>query len=157
MLSVSTGPDAALWIADVHAIIRASLDGLVPVDVKPGSCVNPINPRSRGKLPIAIGGTATIDALQIDPTTIRLEGVAPLHWSLEDAVTPPAAGGTCGTGEPDGRLDLVLIFPLQDVIDALRGQGLVEGVLQVRITGLLKAQFGGTPIHGQDVVRVKAP
>ena len=72
MLSVTSGPNGTLWIADVFAIIRADLDGLVPVDVKPGSCVNPINARSRGKLPVALGGTATIDALQIDPRTVRL-------------------------------------------------------------------------------------
>jgi hypothetical protein len=155
--SVTTGPDGALWVADVHAIVRASIDGLVPVDVKPGSCVNPINARSRGRLPVAIGGTSTIDVLQIDPGTVRLEGLAPVRWTLEDVITPPAAGETCGTDEPDGELDLVLLFPIADVIEALRDQGFVEGVRSVRLIGSLKQEFGGAPIHGQDVVRVKAP
>ena len=45
-------------------------DGIpVPVDIKPGSCPNPLNVKSRGILPAAILGSADFDIEQIDTAT----------------------------------------------------------------------------------------
>ncbi|MGI9318784.1 MAG: hypothetical protein ACR2QW_15760 [bacterium] len=46
------------------------VDDEVEIDIKPGSDKNPINPRSRGVIPVAILSSDTFDALQVDPTTL---------------------------------------------------------------------------------------
>ena len=64
------------------------------VDIKPGSCVNPVNPKSKGVLPVALLGTEALDVMMIDPSTIRLtrEGVdgevAPIRVHYADVATP---------------------------------------------------------------------
>jgi hypothetical protein len=52
-----------------------------PIDIKPTSCPNPINMGRRGVLPVAIVGTELMPATDVNPETVRLEGVAPLRWS----------------------------------------------------------------------------
>jgi hypothetical protein len=130
----------------------------VPVDIKPGSCPNPLSTRSRGVLPIAVLGTVDLDVTTIDPVTIRLEGVAPIRSSIEDVATPfePLTGKEdcdldCANDGPDGLLDLTLKFRTQQIADAL---GEVEGTVcrVLTLTGNLREEFGSTPIEGQDVV-----
>ena len=58
----------------------------VSLDVKPGSCPNPINgngAHGQGKavLPVAVMGTADFDVHDIDPTTITLNGALSLRAS----------------------------------------------------------------------------
>lgn len=36
----------------------------------------------------AILGTSALDVTEIDPSTVRLEGVAPLRFNFEDVATP---------------------------------------------------------------------
>ena len=120
----------------------------VPVDIKPMSWPNPLNVRSRGVLPVAILGTEDFDVTQIDPATILLEGKAPLRWALEDVGTAddPLAG-------PDGFTDLSLKFKTQEIVAAL-GDINDGDVMVLHLTGNLKEEFGGTPIVGEDVVRI---
>ena len=40
----------------------------------------------RGRLPVAVVGTLEFDVTQVDPTSVRLAGVAPLRSSVEDVV-----------------------------------------------------------------------
>ena len=54
----------------------------VAVDIKPGSCPNPLNVKSKGVLPVAVLGTEEFDATQMDPASVRLEGVPPLRWAM---------------------------------------------------------------------------
>ena len=42
----------------------------VDIDVKPGSDLNPINPMSRGVIPVAILGSDTFNVLDVDVTTL---------------------------------------------------------------------------------------
>ena len=98
----------------------------VPLDIKPGSCPNPINVKSQGVLPVAVLGTADFDVNQIDPASITLEGVSPLRWDLEDVSTPfePYIGKTdceqdCNILGPDGIIDLTFKFDTQEVLDLL--------------------------------------
>ncbi len=79
----------------------------IVIDVKPGSDRNPVNPHSRGVLPVAVlttstvaGDTSDFDATTIDPATARLGRGAtpPAHAHLEDV-------------DGDGALDLMLHFP----------------------------------------------
>ena len=60
----------------------------VAVDIRPGSCPNPLNCKSKGVLPVAILGTAELDVTSIDPVTVRLAGAYPLRFELEDVATP---------------------------------------------------------------------
>ncbi|MHC4725285.1 MAG: hypothetical protein ACYS9V_13755 [Planctomycetota bacterium] len=50
----------------------------VSIDIKPGSCPNPLNINSKGVLPVAILGTGDFDVQEIDPASIRLADVVPL-------------------------------------------------------------------------------
>lgn len=132
----------------------------VPVDIKPGSCPNPLNVMDRGVFPVAILGTDEFDVTTIDPASVRLEGVAPLRWALEDVATPfePFLGKEdcledCNELGSDGIMDLTLKFKTQEIVSAL---GDVEDgeCLVLRLTGNLKVEFGGTPIVGEDVVLI---
>ena len=102
----------------------------VPIDIKPESCPNPLNVKSKGVLPVAIlgflFGTEVFDVTEIDPATIKLEGVTPLRWDLEDVATPfePFNGiedcmTDCHELGPDGLMDLTLKFDIEEIVDAL--------------------------------------
>ncbi|UCH87405.1 MAG: thrombospondin type 3 repeat-containing protein, partial [Dehalococcoidia bacterium] len=79
----------------------------VEIDIKPGSYPNSINPKSKGKIPVAILGTEDFDATQVDPMTVRFgpsdrsaanhDGAMPVHYALEDV-------------DGDGDYDLILHF-----------------------------------------------
>jgi len=95
----------------------------VSVDIKPTSCPNPINFKSKGVLPVAILGTDEFDVTQIDPASVRLEGVAPLRWAIEDVATPFVGDiddcYDCTTAGQDGYDDLTLKFSTQEIVAAL--------------------------------------
>ena len=120
----------------------------VSVDIKPMSWPNPLNVKAKGVLPVAILGTADFDVSQVDPATVRLEGVAPLRWALEDVGTDgdPLAG-------PDGFTDLSLKFDTREIVSVLGTVNDGDNVV-LHLTGNLKPDFGGTPISGQDVVLI---
>jgi outer membrane protein assembly factor BamB len=129
----------------------------VAIDIKPGSCLNPLNVKEKGVLPVAILGTSDFDVTQVDPELVTLEGVAPLRWSLEDVATPfePFTGKedafNCTDEGPDGFLDLTLKFDAQETVAAL-GDVNDGDVLVLTLTGNLLEEFDGTPIQGEDVV-----
>ena len=129
----------------------------VPIDIKPTSCPNPFNVDSKGTLPVAIVGTDDLDVSTIDPESIKLIGVSPLRWSLEDVCTPylPLLGKesplACTEEGPDGCIDLTLKFDYQQVADAL-GDAANGDELALSLTGNLSEEHGGVPIIGEDVV-----
>lgn len=131
----------------------------VPVDVKPGGCPNPLNVASLGVTPIAVLGFDNFDVTKIDPASVKVAGVAPVKWAVEDVATPykPFTGkvgcDACTTEGPDGRHDLVLHFNTQALVSAL-GAVKKGDCLVLSLTGKLKAEFDGTPIEGEDVVRI---
>ncbi|MGD2176616.1 MAG: hypothetical protein PVG71_02225 [Anaerolineae bacterium] len=131
------------------------------VDIKPGSCPNPLNVGKGGVLPVAILGTEEFDVSQIDPASVRLEGVAPLRWAWEDVATPfePIDGkwdcfSHCNEEGPDGYGDLTLKFDAQEVVEAL---GEVEDgdCLVLHLSGNLMEEYGGGAFVGEDVVWIK--
>ena len=50
----------------------------VGVDVRPGSCRNPLNPASRGLLTVAVLGSSDVDVERLDVASLRLVGVPPV-------------------------------------------------------------------------------
>lgn len=105
----------------------------VPIDVKPGASPNAINMASNGKLPVTILSTATFDASNIDPATVRFgktgNEAVPVNWAHQDL-------------NSDGRVDLLLHFNTQDT-----------GITCDATKAWLFAQnFEGCPIKGSDSI-----
>lgn len=144
-----------------------------PIDIKPTSCPNPLNVRSGGVLPVAVLGfewpwgdlnpQGVWDPYdEVDVSTVRLEGVAPLRWDHEDVATPwdgwypgpPVDCNSCTTAGPDGFLDLTLKFDIQDVVAALEanlGRSVKDGEC---IVLYLTGEYDGGYFWGQDVVKI---
>ena len=95
---------------------------------------NSINPKSKGKVSVAILTTATFDATTVDPSTVRFGATgteaAPVHSTLEDV-------------DGDGDIDLVLHFNTQDT-------GIVCGVTSVSLIG---ETLSGQIIAGSDSIK----
>jgi hypothetical protein len=124
----------------------------VAMDIKPGSCPNPINPKSRGVTPVALLGSESFDVAEIDPSTLLLEGVAPLRWNQSDVATPDAGSYACECNEygGDGFTDLTLKFRTQELIAALGS--LTTG--ETRMLTLTGELLDGTPIEAFDCMVV---
>ena len=109
---------------------------------------------------VAILGTSTLDVTQIDPASVRLQGVAPISFAYQDVATPfsPFIGKTganaCTTAGPDGFTDLSLFFDATKIASAL-GAVTNGQVVTLQLTGNFLPQFGGGPIVGEDVVVIK--
>jgi len=106
----------------------------VAIDIKPGSFPNSINPRSRGKIPVAILTTGTFAATTVDTTTVRFGATgteaAPVHSALEDI-------------DGDGDTDMILHFNTQDT-------GIKCGDTSASLTG---QTFSGQAIKGSDSIQ----
>jgi hypothetical protein len=134
-------------------VITADRPVPVDIDIKPGSCPNPLNIKNKGLLPVAILGSADFDVTTIDPDSIRLEGVEPVRSSYEDVATPVSDSQdecACTTQGADGYLDLTLKFDAQEIVDAL-GEAADRASLPLKLTGM-DAQ--GRRIEGTDCVVV---
>ncbi len=131
------------------------------VDIKPGSCPNPLDVENMGVLPVAVLGTADFDVSIIDPATIRLsrEGVEgeipPMRWSYEDVGTPfKGELCNCHALNGDGYIDLSLKFDIRALIKILELGEIIGNTLPLSLMGNLKEEFGGMPIKGQDCIRI---
>ncbi|NYT01168.1 MAG: terpene cyclase/mutase family protein [Methanosarcinales archaeon] len=135
----------------------------VGVDIKPGSCPNPLNLKEKGVLPVAILGTDKLDVGTIDPTSILLsredildKSVPTIRCSYEDVATP-FEGELCSCHDlnGDGYMDLTMKFSVPDVVATLQLGDLADGTeLPLTVTGKLTEEEGGTQIQGQDCVRI---
>lgn len=105
----------------------------VDIDIKPGSDFNSINPKSKGKISVAIVTTADFDASTVDPLSV--------HFGL-DGATEGHGKGHIVDADGDGDLDLVLHFKTQDA-------GIQCGDTEVSLTG---ETFGGQMIVGTDSI-----
>lgn len=129
----------------------------VPIDIKPMSCPNPFNVGDNGVISVAIVGTEDFDVSKVDPETIRLIGIPPLRWSLEDVCTPyfPVIGKenrfSCTEKGPDGYTDLTLKFDQREVATVL-GEVADGDELALSLTGNLHETYGGVPIVGEDAI-----
>ncbi len=108
---------------EVYVLTEPATQDYGAFDIKPTSCPNPLNVKSRGVLPAAILGTEDFDVTQIDPASIMLACTAqPIRWSYEDVSTPVGPDAElceCTEEGPDGYLDLTMKFATQDVVAAI--------------------------------------
>ena len=141
----------------------------VSLDIKPGSCPNPLNRRSRGVLAAALLGTADFDATTIDVSSVLLaradgvgESVAPHegppgpHSIFED-VASPFEGQPCECDDlgGDGIIDLAMKFKTPDVVAALLLNELPAGAtVELVVTGML---LDGTSFEARDCVTIVPP
>jgi hypothetical protein len=132
---------------------------IVPVDIKPGLCPNPLEVSKRGEVSVAILGTDTLDVRQIRRDSVRLEEIIPVGSSLGDVARPyklytwqvsgeKVKEDSCTDKGPDGKLDLVLQFDKEDLLKVL-GKVRDGDVRVVRINAWHKS---GARLVGQDVV-----
>ncbi len=137
--------------ADEIAGIYSALE--VSVDIKPGSCPNPLNVKSFGVLPVAILGTEDFDVSLIDPASIQLNGVGAIRSSLEDVATPMSGVVDCNCIEtgPDGFVDLTLKFKTQEIVEVL-GEVEHDDIITLELTGVL---FDEIPIAGSDCIVIR--
>ncbi|MHC4621097.1 MAG: LamG domain-containing protein [Planctomycetota bacterium] len=126
------------------------------VDIKPGSCPNPLNPASRGVLPVAVLGSEDFDVNTIDTASIRLAGVAPVRSHYEDVATPVADANVCecNVDGPDGFMDLTLKFKTQAIVEQIVN-AFDDLVKDDEFVLTLKGTLSdGTRIEGTDCVRI---
>jgi len=127
----------------------------VAVDIKPGSCPNPLNLNSKGLLSVAILGSQDFDINTIDPGSIFLDDVPTIRTSYEDVTGPLAEPNECEctTAGAYGLTDLVLKFKNQEIVEKLlekTGGELDKGqTLELTLTGQL---HDGSAISGTDCV-----
>jgi hypothetical protein len=122
------------------------------LDIRPGSCPNPLNRSSPGILPVVLAGTECFDVTQIDVSTVRLsradgvggqvapnEGPPGPHSTFEDLATPFEGGWCdCHELEGDGMVDLSVKFWVDAVVEILELEGVGNGdQVGLIITGTL--------------------
>jgi len=60
----------------------------------------------------------------------------------------------CHEFEGDGYLDLTLKFDTSELVQTLNLNKVAGETISLLLTGKLKEEYGGSPIEGQDCVRV---
>lgn len=105
----------------------------VTLDIKPGSCPNPVNPGSRGVVPMALVGSDSFDVADVDVDSLSLSRSDGIGGSVAPLMGPPGPGidvddvATPFGGEPcachelagDGVDDLVLKFSTPQLVAML--------------------------------------
>lgn len=121
---------------DLHFQTYVSTAITVTIDINPGGFPNSINPKSKGKIPVAILSTGTFDANNVDPATVRFGATGteatPTHYALQDV-------------NGDGDIDMILHFNTQDT-------GIKCGDTSASLSG---ETFGGQAIEGSDSIKTQ--
>ena len=110
-------------------------DMLVKIDIKPGSDKNPVNPKSKGLIPVAVLGSTDFDATQVDFSTV-------LFGSGE---AKPAHDGHVEDADGDGYMDMVFHFKTRET-------GITCGDTVAFLSG---ETFGGEGFASSDSIEVK--
>ena len=143
---------AAILIVGTFAPASAGLGLELNLDIKPGSCPNPINVHSNGLVSYAILGSDTFDVTQIDIASLEFASIGiGEKFAIEDVATPYEGGFSdefsCTDEGPDGFDDLVFKVPAS-LFSCVNPDGLVGGVV---VEGTL---LDGTPFSALDIVKI---
>lgn len=139
------------FFAEIDKVVICDCEIDVDLDIKPTSCPNPLNTKSKGVLPVAVLGSASLNVNDINVSTVQLQGVSLVRSAIEDVAAPVSNRQDdcdCTTDGPDGFADLSLKFDTQAIVAAL---GTVNDGDQVKLT-LTGNLNDGTPIKGEDCV-----
>ncbi len=123
-----------LGFGDLHFRTYVNLVTQVAIDIKPGSDTNPINPRSKGKIPVAILTTDAFDATTVNEATVR--------FGANGTEAPPVLVAVEDVND-DERPDLLLHFNTQET-------GIQCGKTSASLTG---ETFDGQAIQGSDAIQ----
>ena len=126
-------------IGDCCDIIEAG------IDVKPGSTVNPVNPKSKGRLPVAIVTSEDFDATTVIGSTVRL---GTIDFDLFDHGVPPVKVSQADI-DNDADTDLMLHFSMRalaPLLDPETGSLVLVGTVD-----------DGSTIFGEDSIRIVPP
>ena len=127
----------------------------VAIDIRPGLCPNHLRLESSLTLPVAVLGTMDFDVANIDPGSVRLgrEGTgecAPSAWGYADVgMTVIGSAPDCNNPRGDGLDDLVLEFPIADLVKTLELADEAGQTLRLHLRGKIVT---GQAIEGADEV-----
>lgn len=118
------------WLTELSAVPQSVQ---VVIDIKPGIFQNSINPKSQGKIPVAILTTNGFDATTVKPDTVlfgkTMLEAAPVYSAIEDV-------------DSDGDIDMILHFNTKET-----------GIQCGDTSASLKGQtISGLPIQGSDFI-----
>lgn len=135
----------ALEPDEVESIYLYGICKLVEIDIKPGTePPNPVNPDSKGLIPIAILTTVEFDATTVDPATIQIAGRG---VAARGRVDDPKYMAHKEDVDGDGDVDLLV-----QAETYIEGASLTSGT--VELTG---TTFGGQSIVGYDEIIIVPP
>jgi len=144
----------------------ADCDRPVSLDIKPGSCPNPVNRRSQGVVPVAVVGSDTFSVSEVDADTViiaRVDGVGGVvkpivrgrgKVAVIDDVATPLRGETCECHEmnSDGIDDLFMRFWTPELADVLELDATErDDLVELAVRGRLK---DGRPFEASDCIRI---
>lgn len=150
-LLTSVSPNA--YVAKMGLAREPAIELLaVRLEIRPGSCTNPVQTKSAGVLPLAVLGMEDFDLSTIDLATVglwRADGVggsvAPLRTGFEDVEE-------CGLAA-DGIPDLIIKFDTAELVEVLELNGLAKGVeVELVISG---AAGEGAEFAGADTIVIR--
>ncbi len=139
------------------------------LDIKPGSCENPLNLKSRGFVPMALLSVSDSISEMIDLTTIRLgrldgvgaaiaphQGQPGPYTVLEDVGTPALDGSCACHGDVgDGVMDVSMKFDMQKLATQLQlAADTLPDPLELELTGTL---LDGSVFSATDCFRLVPP
>jgi len=111
------------------------------IDIKPGSDRNPINPNSKGVIPVAILGSATFDVATVDVNALAFgsDEATPAH----DLTDPVVYADHLKDVNSDGFMDLITHYRTQDT-------GIAKDDTEACLTG---DTTGGVAIYDCDAIK----
>ncbi len=125
------------------ATVSIMVTWVVDIDIKPGGESSRFNNDGKGVIPIVILGSDDLDVTQIDPATLKLEGMPVKTVGKNNKFLAHIQGVN-----NDGWNDLLVQIQDQDVWFTL-GSGLVT------LEGNLYPEYGGTYFKGTDSISVE--
>jgi hypothetical protein len=136
---------------------------ILPLDIKPGLCPNPVNVYKDNLIVAVLAGTPTFDPVTVDPSTlqlVRMDGVGgaatPIASTIavQDMITPfQGVPCDCHALLADTRPDLRMKFAAGSAVDALQLRLLPDGA-QVGLQ-LVGRFWDGAQFRATDCIEIE--